>query len=94
MSKLSIWAEIMAERCRQDEKWGPNAQRTVSDEVRLCILAEEVGEVAQSINDIRNYDGSSCLHNELVEQLRKELVQVAACAVAWLEIMLQDGVRP
>jgi len=78
------------ERSLQDYKWGVNAQRTVSAEARLCILTEEVGEVAEMVNDIRN-DNSVAEENRsvLAAKLRHELVQVAACAVAWLEVI--DG---
>lgn len=42
--------------------------------LKLGVLTEELGEVAKALND---QEGS--------ERLREELVQVAACAVAWAE---------
>jgi len=44
--------------------------------LKLAALVEEVGEVARAIND--NLTGN---------QLRAELVQVAAVACAWIESM-------
>jgi hypothetical protein len=47
----------------------------VSNEVKLVILAEEFGEVARAMT----YDNGS------VEDLKKELVQVASVAMLWRE---------
>lgn len=87
-----VFEAIRLERKRQDAKWGTNAIRTVGRDSRLCILAEEVGEVAEICNRMRDegVDLTSELHKELValtKELRKELVQVASVAVAWLEII-------
>ncbi len=66
-----ILQAIRDERDRQDAKWG--SQRMLPQATWLTILVEEVGEVAESIleEDHENY--------------AKELVQVAAVAVAALE---------
>lgn len=63
--------EVDQERDRQDRKWG--SQRHLDDRTWLTILVEEVGEIARA----------SLEHDP--EGLRKELVQVAAVAVAWME---------
>jgi len=73
---MSAYADIRKERARQDDlaaagRWGGESVATISDDRRLRVLVEEVGEVASALQD-----GS---------QLRVELVQVAAVAVAWLE---------
>ena len=52
----------------------------VSDFERLAILAEEFGEVAHEVNE--TIGGHAPLNRE---KLRKELVQVAAVCVAWLQ---------
>lgn len=67
---------VVAERARQDAKWGwPNAGLAGCDpHKKLSILVEEVGEVAEALLDRQSDD-----------ELRDELVQVAAVAVAWLE---------
>ncbi len=70
--------EILAERERQDEKWGPD--RTLHPLYWLAILTEEVGEAAKATiepNPPRSID----------TEMRREVVQVAASAVAWLEAM-------
>lgn len=63
--------DIQAERDRQDVKFG--SQRLLSQEVWLRILVEEVGEVAEAIND--HDDGNYPV----------EVIQVAAVCVAMLE---------
>ena len=77
MSRLEIFCEIDAERERQERKHGPNtcAGQGVSDELKSAILTEENGEVAKAVIE-KNRD-----------ELKKELVQVAAVAVAWLEAL-------
>lgn len=67
-------AEIADERARQDAKWGSG--RKLPNDVWLRILAEEFGEVAMALND-----------DEPVENLRAELTQVAATAIAWMECL-------
>ena len=70
-NQTRIFAEIIAERKRQDAKFG--ACRNLGAFKRLAILGEEFGEVAMALND-----------NQL-DHMREELVQVAACCVDWLE---------
>lgn len=70
-------AEVMAERARQDEKWGPD--RDLDDLLWLAILSEEVGETAKAIIE--------------PEDVWAELVQVAAVALAWLECMERRDAR-
>ena len=62
---------INDERQRQDENWG--ADRLLDNVTWLTILVEEVGETAETILKSSN--------------TKKELVQVAAVAVAWLECL-------
>lgn len=66
---------IYGERQRQDQKWGwPNNGLAGTDiHKKVSILLEEVGEVANAVLE-RDWNN-----------LEKELVQVAAVAVAWLE---------
>jgi NTP pyrophosphatase (non-canonical NTP hydrolase) len=66
---------IINERKRQDEKWG---KRDHHDFVWNAILNEEVGEVAHELLNPAPY------------RLRKEIVQVAAVAVAWIEMILNQ----
>jgi NTP pyrophosphatase (non-canonical NTP hydrolase) len=72
---LERFLGIIAERKRQDDTWGVQDHPAP---IWLAILTEEVGEVAKII---------LCMHcqEELPEELKDELTQVAAVAVAWLE---------
>lgn len=72
---------INEERRRQDAKWG--SQRHLPPAVWLAILTEEVGEVAEQILEAR-------AGNARAGELRKELIQVAAVATAWLEALEDD----
>ncbi len=65
---------VVQERKRQDEKWGAN--RNLDNTVWLTILSEEVGESAEAIL-------------KRMPSLQKEIIQVAAVALAWLECVLR-----
>lgn len=69
--------EVFAERARQDAKWG---EQNHNDIVWQAILIEEVGEVAQAI--LHDMFGGVAEGT-----IRKELTQVAAVALQWLECM-------
>lgn len=72
--------EVYEERLRQIGKWGdPN--HPLAD--FLAILMEEVGEVAQAINGHR-------FGNASIADVRAELIQTAAVAVAMAEIIPAD----
>lgn len=73
MTRLSILNSIVDERVRQDEKWGDQSEHPAT--FWYAVLGEEVGEVANAI-----------LHED-AGAVKKELIQVAAVAVAWLEAM-------
>ena len=70
-----ILANIIRERERQDDLWGKATERDYTPEKWLAVLVEEVGEVAKSIQDGE------------VENLKEELTQVAAVAIAFLETL-------
>jgi NTP pyrophosphatase (non-canonical NTP hydrolase) len=72
MSALDeVLKDVVAERARQDAKWG--SQRHLPDLLWHAILSEEVGECAKAILERDR------------ENLRTELIQVAAVAVATVE---------
>jgi hypothetical protein len=73
--------DVYNERVRQDEKWG--SQESNADTVWLAILTEEVGESAQEVLTREFGVESGKGHGDL----REELVQVAAVAVAWIECL-------
>jgi NTP pyrophosphatase (non-canonical NTP hydrolase) len=66
-----IFELIKEERKRQDKKWGVGYQQSAG--TWLAILMEEVGEVAKAVLT-GDWDNG-----------KKELIQVAAVCVAWLE---------
>ena len=66
-----VLSEVLGERRFQDEKWGSN--RDLDNGTWGLILGEEVGESCEA-----------ALENDM-KHLRRELVQVAAVAVAWIE---------
>lgn len=77
--KPTILYAIDSERARQ-EGLRASGKFTCADPLtgnmcKLPVLLEEVGEVAKAINE-RNR-----------AEMKKELVQVAAVAVAWLEAL-------
>lgn len=53
---------------------------------RLAVLAEEFGEAAHEVNE--TIGGHAALNRA---NLRKELVQVAAVACAWIEALDKEG---
>jgi NTP pyrophosphatase (non-canonical NTP hydrolase) len=77
MTPTEIRAAILTERARQNMKWTP--ERTCAGPIppmeKVTVLLEEVGEVARAV-----LEGDR-------DNLRDELVQVAAVAWAWLEAL-------
>lgn len=73
--------DVAAERRRQDKKWGgqPGVDRVHPNEEYAVVLGEEYGEVCRAI-----LEGQGA-------NLREELIQVAAVAVAWVEQL--DAIR-
>lgn len=66
--------EVIAERKRQEEKWG---QQDRSPADWMLILMEEVGEFSQAVLD--NRQGAPA------EFIKNELIQFTAVALAMLE---------
>jgi NTP pyrophosphatase (non-canonical NTP hydrolase) len=71
--------DVAAERMRQDEKWGV---QDIHDYERISILTEEVGEAAKAANEA-NFTTSPTRGDRT--HLRKELIQVAAVAVDYVQ---------
>lgn len=81
-------SDVNEERFRQEELrrsgkfYWTCADVGPSDEAKLAVLSEEVGEVArlvvESVIDPKRRDK---------KKLREELIQVAAVAVAWAEAL-------
>lgn len=90
----TVWAEIVAERHRAHLTHGATSMEACDRfaDRRLRVLLEEVGEVAAALND-REHDHAypnrpqqwhDDVEDNAVVDLRHELVQVAAMAVAWI----------
>jgi hypothetical protein len=81
LSDLTLSA-IQAEATRAHLKHGPKGQSmlcSISDERRLAIAAEEVGEVARWLNEL-------VLGNEPdPDEFEIELIQCAAMFASWVE---------
>jgi hypothetical protein len=81
VTRGAVFTAIVEERVRQLAMWGqPHpwgqgdcSSSDVAEPVKVAVLLEEVGEVARAV-----LEGDP-------QNLRAELVQVAAVAVAWLE---------
>lgn len=87
---LRILEEVRDERERQEQlKANGRFRYTCADtglatSQKLAILVEEVGEAARAILEMQNL-ANDLHHSEPAMALRKELIQVAAVAVAWAE---------
>jgi len=76
MTHSQIWTAILKERARQEKKFPGRTIADVPPLMKLRILVEEVGEVAEAMDT---------LDANTVRNLKDELIQVAAVAVGWLE---------
>ncbi len=72
MSTKEALLKVLLRRKEQDKKWG-EIPRYINGHKWINILGEEVGEVHEAIL------------NEDIENLKDELIDVAAVAVAWVE---------
>jgi hypothetical protein len=91
----SILQEIKHERDRQEQllRAGRFSYTCANPDIpvggKLCVLAEEFGEVSKlacKLYDPQPGDNESALELEM----RKELIQLAAVAVAWIEAIDSD----
>lgn len=81
---------VKKERQRQNEKWGQQDHNAVE---WISILTEEVGEASKEAVDFHFANGDQdphlkageLLQRHRIENLRKELIQVAAVAVQAVE---------
>ncbi len=90
----AVLAEILAERQRQDTKWGAQNH---APEVWLMVLAEEVGEANQAVFEtlFPTYDKRAAQRGpRTLAEYRQELIQVAAVAVAAIESLDRQDQSP
>jgi NTP pyrophosphatase (non-canonical NTP hydrolase) len=76
-----VLSDVQRERERQDTKWGVQSHHPLE---WLSVLSEEVGEVAEAVNEAHWHDADW-------EHYREELIQVAAVAVAAVEALDRNG---
>ncbi len=75
---------VLAERQRQDEKWG---EQNHLPQFWTGILGEEYGELCQAINETVFDNGEEERKKGGYENMRKEAIHVAAVAVGFLECL-------
>lgn len=76
MKHSEIFDAIIKERERQEQLHpGQTLGHPIEPPLAITILLEEVGECARAVLERDK------------EQLKKELIEVAACCTAWLETM-------
>lgn len=87
LPEMDIYRRIGDERLRQRQLFAERKHRfmvdskIVDDYRKLRVLVEELGEVAEAIDELEAHSRSRQHRAHLIE----ELVQVAAVCVAWLE---------
>lgn len=79
-----LYAEIQAERERAHLKHLPTSleKNAYDDGSWLPVLTEELGEVSRAVNDYRH---GAISEAEMRSEMRKELIQLAAMAAAWVD---------
>lgn len=86
--------EIRFERMRQEQlkaegRFPWTCSDTVADAKKLAVLAEEFGEASREVVEMLIHDDKRYTktpqYGEHRKNLRKELVQIAAVCLAWLE---------
>ncbi len=75
-----ILEAIKQERMLQDEKWGEQNHKPIE---WVAILTEEVGEVSKEA--LENHFSKYYKDTNKLANYRKELIQVAAVAIAMIE---------
>jgi NTP pyrophosphatase (non-canonical NTP hydrolase) len=78
-----ILSEVVDERKRQDIKWG---EQNHDPFAYLCILTEEVGEASKAALEAHDWENETW-NSDKIGELREELIQIAAVAVAMVECL-------
>ena len=83
--------DVYEERVRQDKKWG---EQNHDNAHYFAILAEEFGEVAKEVVELHAYNGptGAVAYIERMQNLRTELIQTAAVAVAMVECLERNNI--
>jgi hypothetical protein len=70
-TKSTITTEIIAERAKQEQMWGNENDDAHSEEAWSAIITHELGQ--------------ACFHEDNSATFRKQMIKVAAVAVAAIE---------
>ncbi len=76
--------DVLAERIRQDAKWG---EQNHEPQYWMGILGEEFGELCQAVNETVFNNGTEARRKGGYVNMRAEAVQVAAVAVSFIEML-------
>lgn len=93
---MDILSEIREERSRQDAKWGEQNHSPIE---WCAILSEEVGEVSKEALELHfaqlgHAGKSDDWYAEKLALYRKEVIQVAAVALAMAESLERNKWKP
>ena len=83
-----ILQDIIAERNRQDDKWGKDRDHLMVE--WLSILGEEYGEICKATNEL-HWELDSDARVKKYKNLEEELIQTAAVCIATLESLANYG---
>lgn len=89
-SDFTALRDVLAERKRQDAKWG---EQNHDPFLYLTILGEEYGETCQAALNARFSDKDIAIYSDKMRKLREEAVQTAAVALAIVECLDRDKWR-
>ena len=78
LSRANVLEQVLAERERQDSKWGEQTYN--SDPHWTVILTEELGEVAREVYEKNEPD------------MYTEIIQCAAVCFAWAEAFINNEI--
>jgi hypothetical protein len=89
--RADIFADIVRERERQEKLVAEGrhpfscADPSISGAEKARVAGEEYGEVCKASYEMDNSEVLPKIHAHHRDNLREELIQLAAVAVAWLE---------
>lgn len=82
-----ILKRVKEERAAQDKKWGEQNHHLP---LWATILGEEYGEFCQAVNETVLYNTDK-KHLGGIENIKKELIQIAAVAIATIECIERNS---
>ena len=80
--QAKILEEVAHERIKQEAEWGIQSHNEYK---WFMILMEEIGEIANAINELYPAGKMKYTKKNIKENLKYELIQTMAVCLAWLE---------